>query len=91
MADTALITIANDTFSEVSITVLVGTTVTWEHQRGLPHTITADDELFDSGRLIVGDTFSYTFEQPGTYPYYCMYHGGPGGREMSGVVIVTAE
>ncbi len=29
---------------------------------------------YDSGRLSTGDTFSYTFEQNGTYEYYCSAH-----------------
>jgi hypothetical protein len=28
--------------------------------------------------------------KPAVYPYYCMFHGGHGGKEMSGVVTVEA-
>jgi plastocyanin len=39
--------------------------------------------------LSVGQLFSFTFDEPGTYPYYCDNHGGPGGEGMSGVIIVV--
>ncbi len=54
-----------------------------------PHTVTADDGSFDSGTLNGGQSFSYTFEQPGEYPYYCALHGAPGGVGMAGTVTVT--
>jgi len=67
----------------------VGTTVTWHYNGGLPHTVTSDTNLFNSGTLGEGDTFSFTFEEAGTFPYFCRFHGGAGGSGMSGVVIVT--
>jgi plastocyanin len=75
-------------FREKEIHVPVGTTVTWVYSGNLPHTVTSDDGLFESGTLSAGQTFSYTFEQAGTFAYYCRFHGGPGGSAMSGVVIV---
>jgi len=76
-------------FEPAQITVAPGTTVVWTNTGGTPHTVTADDNSFDSGTLSDGDTFSWTFDEPGEYPYYCRFHGGPGGSGMSGVVIVT--
>ena len=71
------------------VEVSAGTTVVWTHTGSLPHTVTADDGTFDSGDMSSGDTFEYTFEEPGTYPYYCVYHGSEGGVGMSGVITVT--
>jgi plastocyanin len=70
-------------------TVPVGTTVTFVYNGGLPHTVTSDADLFNSGTLGEGDTFSFTFDEAGTFPYFCRFHGGPGGSGMSGVVEVT--
>lgn len=75
-------------FQPGEITVPVGATVTWIHQAQLSHTVTADEGLFDSGTLRAGDTFSFTFEEAGEYPYYCKFHGNEGGSGMSGTVIV---
>ncbi len=55
----------------------VGTVVLWFNNDSVTHTVTARDNLFDSGNLSPGepgDTFRYTFEQSGTYEYYCKIH-----------------
>jgi len=75
-------------FRDKEVTVPVGTTVTWMYQANLPHTVTSDDGLFESGTLSSGGSFSYTFDEVGTFAYHCRFHGGPGGSAMSGVIIV---
>jgi plastocyanin len=42
------------------------------------------DGLFDKPLAAKGDTFSHTFDQPGTYSYYCAIHLGMNAR-----VVVT--
>ena len=71
------------------ITIPVGTTVTWVYDASLPHTATSDTDHFNSGTLGAGDEFSYTFDEAGSFPYFCRFHGGPGGSGMSGVINVT--
>ncbi|MGH2534222.1 MAG: cupredoxin domain-containing protein [Thermomicrobiales bacterium] len=71
-------------FAPGSITVSVGTTVTWTNNDSAPHTVTADDGSFDSGNLGQGDTYSLTFDTPGTYSYFCAIH-----PNMTAVVVVT--
>jgi nitrite reductase (NO-forming) len=57
------------------LTVKVGTTVTWKNDDpGMIHTVTSVDGLFDSGFLNEGDTWSYTFEEPGEFEYLCTPH-----------------
>ncbi len=75
-------------FAPKAITVKVGTTVTWDNRQGT-HTVNADNGSFESPTLTAGKKFSYKFTKPGTYRYYCSFHGGRGGSEMSGVVKVT--
>lgn len=75
-------------YTPSSRTIPVGTTVTWTNQSNMVHTVTSGSNrmhngLFDSGDLTPGDTFSYTFDEPGTYPYFCRPHVG-----MSGTVVV---
>ncbi|HZR97217.1 MAG TPA: plastocyanin/azurin family copper-binding protein [Chloroflexota bacterium] len=73
-------------FEPAAITVPVGTTVSWADVSGT-HTTTSYDGLWDSERrLQVGETFSYTFDQPGVYRYYCRPHENSG---MIGTVVVT--
>jgi predicted lipoprotein with Yx(FWY)xxD motif/plastocyanin len=85
---TVNVAISNFAFAPKTLTVAPGTTVVWTNQDSAGHTVTADNSAFDSGNLNQGATFKFTFTQPGTYAYYCRYHGGPGGQGMAGQVIV---
>jgi plastocyanin len=38
-----------------------------------------------------GASFSHVFTTAKSVPYYCRYHGGPGGVGMSGTITVTAS
>jgi plastocyanin len=75
-------------FDPAQITVEPGTTVTWVQSGNNPHTTTSYDGLWDSGLLPggSGQTFSFTFEEPGTYDYFCIPHEDLG---MVGTVTVT--
>lgn len=61
-------------FQPAELTVPAGTEVTWTNQDPTPHTVTADDDSFDSGILDPGATFSWTFETSGTVTYFCNVH-----------------
>jgi nitrite reductase (NO-forming) len=62
-------------YSINTLTVSAGTTVTWTNDDpGMLHTITAVDGSFDSGFLNDGDTWSYTFAEPGEFEYFCTPH-----------------
>jgi len=76
-------------FEPPQLAINVGDTVIWTEFGGQDHTVTSDDGLFDVV-LPFGEIFSYTFQQAGTYPYYCDNHGGPGGEGMSGSIVVSA-
>lgn len=76
------------------IRVAVGTTVTWVNRDRVVHTVTSGrsdgrvgtpDGRFDSGDLEPGDRFSVTFDEPGTFTYYCVPHPW-----MRGTVIVES-
>src|SRR5829696_8017048 len=75
-------------FDPANITVEPGTTVTWVQSGNNPHTTTSYDGLWDSGMIEGGSegTFSFTFEEPGTYGYYCIPHEAQG---MTGTVTVN--
>ncbi len=82
---TVNVSISNFAFVPATITVKVGTRVTWTNrQAGLQHTVTADDGSFDSGYLSTGSSFSHVFTKAGTYAYHCAIH-----PFMTGTVIVT--
>ncbi len=43
---------------------------------------------FDSGDQELGVRYTYTFTEPGTYRYFCRYHGDVGGVGMAGTILV---
>lgn len=63
-------------FAPNTFTVKAGTTVKWVNSKvdGIDHTVTAADNAFDSGVLKPGASFSFTFNAPGTYQYFCALH-----------------
>src|SRR6266853_994533 len=66
-------------FNPASLTIKVGTTVTWKNTTAVPHTVTSDDsKSFDSGTAnpiaAQSGTFSFTFKTPGTFAYHCAIH-----------------
>jgi plastocyanin len=89
-AGQSAVDVVDNQFTPSQLTVQVGTEVVWTSDGQDPHTVTADDGSFDSGNLESGDTFSTTFDESGSFAYYCQIHGGPGGSGMSGVVVVQA-
>ncbi|UCE24719.1 MAG: cupredoxin domain-containing protein [Candidatus Zixiibacteriota bacterium] len=81
---TTTVVIANFTFSPASVTVTVGTTVTWRNDDGIQHTVTSDSgSELESALLSQGGTYSHTFNTVGTFPYHCTPH-----PFMTGTVIV---
>lgn len=77
-------------YSPNPITIETGQTITWYNGDTISHSVTSgldnsDDsgEEFDSKAIIPNQSYSITFEDSGTYPYYCFYH-----PSMVGEVIV---
>jgi plastocyanin len=62
-----------------------GTTVCWINQGQVHHTVTSEGGQFNSGDLAPGQTFTYTFNTPGTFNYRCLYHA----PSMAGSVTVN--
>ncbi|MCX6520160.1 MAG: cupredoxin domain-containing protein [Actinobacteria bacterium] len=71
-------------YSPREVTVTVGGTVTWDNTGAAPHTVTEQDSAWTSELLQPGDRYTRTFEETGTFSYYCTLHPG-----MVGTVIVA--
>ena len=63
--------------SHQDLTLKVGTTVTWTNKSTARHTTSADAGEWSSGELRGGESYSFTFTDPGTYGYHCNFHGMP--------------
>ncbi len=82
-AANAAVKIDNFVFGPRTLTVPVGTTVTWTNVDDIPHTSVSTEGVFKSKVLDTDDKFSYTFTKAGTYAYYCTIH-----PKMTGQIVV---
>ena len=57
-----------------------GDTVIWENKDIVPHTVTAEDNAFNSGQLNTGAKFKRTFKQAGEVKYKCLFHPVMAGK-----------
>ena len=70
-------------FEPNDLTVPRGARVTWDFNGDLPHNVTEDRGAFESPTQDGGE-WSLTFEDPGTYYYYCTLH-----HSMQGTLVVA--
>ncbi len=92
------VSVVDSAFEPKSSEIAINTEAMWAQTGSLPHSVTADDGSFNSHPacsasdtsqcMKTGNEFKHTFTKTGTYPYYCVIHGGKGGSGMSGVIIV---
>ena len=80
---------ADGCFIPSPVTIPMGGTITWDNNDTAAHTATGGSAtegpsgVFDSSLIMAGSSFSHTFEDAGSYDYFCMVHPW-----MSGLVIV---
>jgi len=97
-AEPATVTLKLIAFKPERLTVAAGTTVRWTNADASDHTVTSGtvaqaaagvttspDGTFDSGVLASAKDFTFAFQTPGTYPYFCQIHPAT----MRGEVTVT--
>jgi plastocyanin len=79
------VSITKKDFVPNSLTVKVGTTVTWSNSSGAAQSVTSDTaNVFDSGSLDAGATYTFTFSQAGTFPYHSSTTPA-----LTGTIVVT--
>ena len=61
-------------YKPAKLNIEVGTTVTWVNNGAQDHTVTDDDDAFDSGTMKPGEKFTFTFKKAGVYNYKCTPH-----------------
>jgi plastocyanin len=80
------VTIDNYQFAPATLTVAVGSSITWTNHDSDIHSVAADDGdpvMFKSAGLDTDDKYSFTFTKPGTYLYHCTLH-----PHMTGKIVV---
>lgn len=81
VSSSSAVTIQGFAFSPQTLTIKAGTTVTWTNNDTAAHTVVSSS--FTSEQLGKGQTYEYTFSQPGTFDYHCSIH-----PSMTGQIIV---
>ena len=80
-AASTIVSIDNFRFKPATVTVPVGTVVTWINHDDIPHTVlSVDKTTVVSPALDTDEKFSFTFTSPGTNDYYCSVHPHMKGR-----------
>ena len=84
VAGTTVVGIRDFAFVPDTIRVRPGATITWVNcEEKTAHTTTSDGGVWSSPLLAPGESFSHTYDQPGSFPYHCSPH-----PFMKGTVIV---
>jgi plastocyanin len=78
------VTIQGFAFNPASVEISSGDTVKWANMDSATHTIKGS--TFESGSLAKGDTYEFTFTEPGVYDYICSIH-----PSMKGTVTVVEK
>ena len=78
------VSIDNFAFVPATLTVRVGSTVTWTNHDEEPHTVAASDGSFHSPGMGAQATYSHTFPTAGRFDYVCSIH-----PFMHATVVVT--
>jgi len=78
------VSIKNFSFNPSALTIKIGTKVTWVNNDNVSHTIISDSgNLLNSETLSPGQSFSFTFVNPGSVGYHCKIHS-----TMKGTIII---
>lgn len=78
-AATHTVTIKGFAYSPATLTVAAGDTIVFTNTDSAPHTATARDGSFDTGRLNRGDSAEVTLGEAGVHDYVCAFHGSMTG------------
>lgn len=74
------VTISGHKFSPRNLTISAGDTVTFVNNDGAPHTATAKNKSFDTGRLGQGSNATIKFSTAGNINYICAFHPSMKGK-----------
>jgi plastocyanin len=80
----AEVSLRDDSLQPKTLTVAAGTTVRWTNEGKHRHTVTFDQQQWDSGPINPGVSYSHKFDRPGTYAYHCELHP----QQMRGIIEV---
>ena len=74
-----------EAYVPATATVAAGMRIVWTNTDTMPHSVTANDQRFDSGAIAPGKSFEWTADAPGAIAYHCIFH-----PSMTAVLTVRA-
>jgi len=78
------VSIQNYAFSPSTLTIQKGANVTWKNDDSVQHTVVSDSSAFSSPLLSTGDTYTYQFNNSGSFSYHCSIH-----PYMKGTIVIA--
>ena len=82
--------VLDNTFNDENIKVAPGTKVVWTNDGRQDHDIVPvgdGDWGVEPGDFEAGAVYEHTFDEPGTYRYYCTLHGSESSGMIGAVVV----
>ncbi len=68
------VTISEYAYEPAEVTIKAGESVTWTNEDSVKHNAASDESAFEGPLLSEGESYTFTFEVPGRYPYHCTPH-----------------
>lgn len=86
----ASVKVGDNYFKPTELEVTAGTKVTWKNEGKILHNVIAVKGKFGTKALTKGNAYSYKFKKPGTYAYYCSFHGSASSGQRGSITVVAA-
>lgn len=85
------VTIGDNYFKPADVTITAGSQIVWKNKGKILHNVKADKgSPFKTKTVPVKGTYKVKFKKPGTYGYYCTFHGAPGSGQHGTITVVAA-
>jgi plastocyanin len=85
------VTIKDNRFSPAKLEIEPGTTVKWTNEGRNDHNVVASiGNAFGNALIKPKETYEFRFEAPGTYRYYCSFHGTAAKGQRGSIVVKGA-
>lgn len=86
------VAVGDNYFKPADVTITAGSQIVWKNQGKILHNVKADKgSPFKPKTLPVKGTYKVKFKKPGTYGYYCTFHGAPGTGQHGTITVVAAS
>jgi len=87
-ATTKTVDTGDNFYKPKTLTITAGSTVKWKNTGRSLHNVRPNKgKAFGTDRLSPGSSYKHTFADPGTYKYYCSFHGAPNSGQAGKIIV----